>query len=92
MDFRKINNLAVDCVIFGLGTDNLYVLLKKRSLNLFNENYPVIEDWILPGENVFKSNNLGQSAEKILKDIQKVYDLTNSDWVMSRKQNRNFEL
>jgi hypothetical protein len=29
------------------------VLLEKRSLNLFNENY-VIDDWILPGENVFK--------------------------------------
>ena len=69
MDFRKINNLAVDCVIFGLGSDCLFVLLKKRSLNLFNENYPIIDDWILPGENVFKSKNLGQSAEKILKDI-----------------------
>ena len=29
--------------------------------------------------------------EKILKDIQKVYDLTNSDWVMSRKNNKNFK-
>jgi hypothetical protein len=54
MDFRKINNLSVDCVIFGLGQISLNVLLEKRSLNLFNENYPVIDDWILPGENVFK--------------------------------------
>jgi ADP-ribose pyrophosphatase YjhB (NUDIX family) len=69
MDFRKINNLSVDCVIFGLGSDSLNVLLEKRSLNLFNENYPVIDDWILPGENVFKSNNLGQSADKILKEV-----------------------
>jgi ADP-ribose pyrophosphatase YjhB (NUDIX family) len=69
MDFRKINNLSVDCVIFGLGPDNLNVLLQKRSLNLYNENYPVIDDWILPGENVLKSNSLGQSADKILKDI-----------------------
>jgi len=29
--------------------------------------------------------------EKILKDIQKVYDLTDSDWVMSRKQNKNLK-
>ena len=27
--------------------------------------------------------------EEILSDIQKVYDLTNSPWVMSRKKNKN---
>ncbi|MBE0390801.1 NUDIX hydrolase [Flavobacterium sp. PL002] len=69
MDFRKINNLSVECVIFGLDTDNLSVLLKKRTLNLFDDNYPVIDDWILPGQNVFKSNNLAQSADNILKTI-----------------------
>jgi ADP-ribose pyrophosphatase YjhB (NUDIX family) len=69
MDFRKINNLSVDCVIFGLGSDNLSVLLEKRSLNLYNDNYTVIDDWILPGENVFKSNSLGQSADKILSEV-----------------------
>ncbi|WP_418264629.1 NUDIX hydrolase [Flavobacterium faecale] len=69
MDFRKINNLSVDCVIFGLGTDNLSVLLQKRTLNLYNDNYPLIDDWVLPGENVLKSNNLGQSAERILKRV-----------------------
>jgi hypothetical protein len=37
---EKINNLSVDCVIFGLGSDNFNVLLKKRSLNLYNEIYP----------------------------------------------------
>jgi 8-oxo-dGTP diphosphatase len=69
MDFRKIGNLSVDCVIFGLGTDNLNVLLCKRTLNLYNDNYPAIDDWVLPGENVFKSNNLGQSADRILTEI-----------------------
>lgn len=66
MDFRKINNLAVDCVIFGLEADKLNVLLKKRSLNLHHENYQVIDDWVLPAENVLKSNNLSQSAERVL--------------------------
>ncbi|MGZ8564988.1 MAG: carbonic anhydrase, partial [Kaistella sp.] len=27
--------------------------------------------------------------ENILKDIQKIYNLTNSEWVMSRKNNKN---
>ncbi|MCG9791733.1 NrtR DNA-binding winged helix domain-containing protein [Flavobacterium algicola] len=83
MDFRKINNLSVDCVIFGLGPDNLNVLLQKRSLNLYNENYPVIDDWIIPGENVFKSNSLGQSADKILKDISE-------DHFTNKKQFRTY--
>ena len=29
--------------------------------------------------------------EEILSDIQKVYDLTNSSWVMSRKKNKNLQ-
>jgi 8-oxo-dGTP diphosphatase len=69
MDFRKINNLSVDCVIFGLGEDNLSVLLHKRTLNLYDDNFPIIDDWVLPGQNVFKSNNLAQSADSILKEI-----------------------
>ena len=69
MDFRKISNLSVDCVIFGLGSDSLSVLLRKRTLNLFNDNYPEIDDWVLPGKNVLKSNNLGQSADLILANI-----------------------
>ncbi|MBC5837713.1 NUDIX hydrolase [Flavobacterium muglaense] len=69
MDFRKINNLSVDCVLFGLGPDHLSVLLHKRALNLYNDNFPIIDDWILPGLNVFKSNNLGQSVDRVLKGI-----------------------
>tara|TARA_R110000868_G_scaffold15443_9_gene70425 strand:- start:5879 stop:6616 length:738 start_codon:yes stop_codon:yes gene_type:complete len=69
MDFRKINNLSVDCVLFGLGPHHLSVLLHKRALNLYNDNFPIIDDWILPGLNVFKSNNLGQSADLVLKGI-----------------------
>ena len=34
--------------------------------------------------------DLNIDFEEILKNIQKVYDLTNSDWVMSRKNNKNF--
>jgi 8-oxo-dGTP diphosphatase len=71
MDFRKINNLSVDCVIFGLGEDNLSILLHKRTLNLYNDNFAVIDDWVLPGQSVFKSNNLEQSADRVLQEITK---------------------
>lgn len=66
MDFRKISNLAVDCVIFGLDSDHLNILLQKRTLNLHNDNYQIIDDWVLPGDKVLKSKNLKQSAERIL--------------------------
>jgi hypothetical protein len=29
----------------------------------------MIDDWILPGEKRFKSNNLGSSADRVLKDV-----------------------
>jgi hypothetical protein len=56
-------------VIFGLGSDSLNVLLEKRSLNLFNENYPVIDDWILPGENVFKVITWDSRQIRFLKEV-----------------------
>jgi hypothetical protein len=40
---EKINNLSVDCDFWS--RVSLNVLLEKRSLNLFNENYPVIDDF-----------------------------------------------
>jgi ADP-ribose pyrophosphatase YjhB (NUDIX family) len=69
MDFRKIDNISVDCVIFGLGTDSLNILLSRRRLDMFNDNYPVIDDWVLTGRHIFKSETLDESADRIFKDI-----------------------
>lgn len=69
MDFRKIDNLSVDCVIFALKGNFLNVLLRKRSLNMFAQGLPVIDDWVLPGHYVLKSNNLGQSANRVFKEL-----------------------
>lgn len=65
MDFRKISNISVNCVVFGWSTDGIKVLLSKRVLCLHDENYPDIDDWMIPGEHVFKSERLDQSAERI---------------------------
>ena len=69
MDFRKRDNVSVDCVIFGLDTDGLKILLRQRKLNMFNENYPVINDWIITGGRVFISKTLEETANIIFKDI-----------------------
>tara|TARA_R110002049_G_scaffold292956_1_gene477735 strand:+ start:9847 stop:10575 length:729 start_codon:yes stop_codon:yes gene_type:complete len=69
MDFRKIDNLSVDCVVLRLEGNLLNVLLRKRTLNLYDENLPVIDDWILPGHYVLKSNNLGETANRVFKEL-----------------------
>ena len=54
------------------------------------EQYPIVHGWVFDLE-TGKIIDLNIDFEKILKDIQKVYDLTNSDWVMSRKNNINLK-
>lgn len=52
------------------------------------DDYPIVHGWVFDiatGELI----DLNIDFEEILKDIQKVYDLTNSPWLMSRKKNKN---
>lgn len=52
------------------------------------EDYPIVHGWVFDmktGELI----DLDIDFEEILQDIQKVYDLTASEWVMSRKKNKN---
>ncbi|MBL7879769.1 MAG: carbonic anhydrase, partial [Chryseobacterium gambrini] len=48
------------------------------------EEYPVVHGWVFDLR-TGKIIDLEIDFEKILKDIQKIYNLTSSDWVMSRK-------
>lgn len=53
------------------------------------DDYPIVHGWVFD----MKSGellDLNIDFEEVLKDIQKVYDLTNSEWVMSRTKNKNF--
>lgn len=53
------------------------------------DDYPIVHGWVFnmkSGELI----DLNIDFEEVLKDIQKVYDLTNSEWVMSRTNNKNF--
>lgn len=53
------------------------------------DEYPVVHGWVFDLKSG-KIIDLEIDFEKILKDIQKIYNLTKSDWVMSRKNNKNF--
>lgn len=69
MDFRKRDNVTVDCVIFGMDTNGLNVLLRNRTLNMYDDDFLVIDDWVLTGYYVFKSKTLEESADLIFKEI-----------------------
>ncbi|MEP5340406.1 MAG: NUDIX hydrolase [Algibacter sp.] len=69
MDFRKRDSVSVDCVVFGLDTNGLNILLRKRTLNMYNENYPVIDDWAITGGRVFISKTLEESANIIFENV-----------------------
>ncbi|MBU2998196.1 NUDIX hydrolase [Cellulophaga baltica] len=69
MDFRKRDNVTVDCVVFGLDSNGLHVLLRNRTLNMYDDDYPIIDDWIVTGYYVFKSKTLEESADLIFKEI-----------------------
>ncbi|SEF95623.1 carbonic anhydrase [Halpernia humi] len=49
------------------------------------DEYPVVHGWVFD-MGTGKLIDLEIDFEKILKDIQKIYNLTDSNWVMSRKR------
>ena len=50
------------------------------------DEYPIVHGWVFDMRSG-KIIDLEIDFESILKDIQKIYNLTNSNWVMSRKKN-----
>ena len=54
------------------------------------DEYPVVHGWGFDMR-TGKIVDLEIDFENILKDIQKIYNLTKSDWVMSRKNNKHFK-
>lgn len=75
MDFRKIANISVDCVVFGFNLKGIHILLSKRTLHMHDDKYPVIDDWVLTGDYVFKSERLDESAARIFKRLTGLEDV-----------------
>ncbi|WP_234109859.1 MULTISPECIES: carbonic anhydrase [Chryseobacterium] len=53
-------------------------------------HFPIVHGWVFDMK-TGKIIDLDIDFEEILKDIQKVYDLTNTEWLMSKKNNKNFD-
>lgn len=69
MDFRKISNIAVDCVVLGFDKDKINILLSKRILHMYDEKYPIVDDWILTGNHIYKSERLDEAASRIFTNL-----------------------
>lgn len=69
MDFRMIPNISVDCVVFGFDQAGIHILLSERILNMYDDKYPIIDDWVLTGDHVLKSERLDESAVRIFKKL-----------------------
>ena len=54
------------------------------------EELPIVHGWVFDLASG-KIIDLNIDFEKTLKDIQKIYNLTDSEWVMSRKNNKNLK-
>ena len=57
---KIINNISIDCVIFGFENNELEILLIKRGID------PFTGEWALPGGFILKEEELENSARRIL--------------------------
>lgn len=67
MDFRKISNVTVECVIFSLENAELKILLSQRELQINTSGNTKLNDWIVTGDFIYKTETLQQAASRILK-------------------------
>ena len=52
------------------------------------DEFPIVHGWVFDIA-TGKLKDLNLDFKNILKDIQKIYNLTDSEWVMSRRHNKN---
>jgi len=67
MDFRKISNVTVECVVFSLKNAELKILLFQRELQMSTPNSTNFNDWIITSDFIYKTETLQQAAKRILK-------------------------
>ena len=76
MESEKILNLSVDCVVFGYDTNtkSLNVLLIKRFLKSKFTSEVLVNDYVLTGYHVLKTETLDDTATRVLKELTGLTD------------------
>ncbi|NLT51374.1 MAG: NUDIX hydrolase [Ignavibacteria bacterium] len=66
---KVVENISIDCVIFGFDKGNLEVLLIQRAIN------PEKDKWALPGGFILKSEEIENAAARILKETSAIENI-----------------
>lgn len=67
------NHISVDCVVFGFDGEKLKVLLIKRT---GEDNGKIFHDMKLPGSLIYKDEDLGQAACRVLQELTGVKNIS----------------
>ena len=65
LTFETLPTVSVDCVIFGYEENALKVLVRQEFVP---HNGEILQEWKLPGNHVRRSENIDQTASRILKE------------------------
>lgn len=64
-DFETLETISVDCVIFGYEDNKLKVLVRRETIPYAGKVYL---EWKLPGNHVRRTEEIGDTASRILKE------------------------
>ena len=65
---KILNNISVDCVIFGYADDSLYVMLTRRELMNAKTGQPLFTDYTVQGHHILTGENVDDAARRVLKE------------------------
>jgi 8-oxo-dGTP diphosphatase len=90
---KIINNVSVDCVIFGFHNKTLNVLLTKRELKDDLTNKIIFTDYTLQGHHVLEGENVNDAAVRIFKEktgldnvpLKQFYTFGNNNRLLSER-------
>ena len=99
-DIYRLHRIELDAITDEKERNNRLVELnvQEQCINVIKlacvqeryivDEYPIVHGWVFD-ISTGKLKDLNLDFKNILKDIQEIYNLTDSEWVMSRKHNKN---
>ncbi len=101
-DIYRLHRIELDAITDEKERNNRLVELnvQEQCINVIKlacvqeryivDEYPLVHGWVFD-ISTGKLKDLNLDFKNILKDIQEIYNLTDSEWVMSRKHNKNIK-
>ncbi|MBB1561070.1 MAG: carbonic anhydrase [Flavobacteriaceae bacterium] len=101
-DIYRLHRIELDAIADEKERNNRLVELnvQEQCINVIKlacvqeryivDEYPIVHGWVFD-ISTGKLKDLNLDFKNILKDIQEIYNLTDSEWVMSRKHNKNIK-